>query len=138
MPKFIPNDKNKKCLRCKKPLVRKWFPKSNRWEDPIVYGKRIYCDQKCLKGIHRHLWKKKVQKWEGNYRARQLFKKIGVCEICKEKKRTEIHHKDENKLNNNLKNLQEICRGCHTKQHQTKARKTCWKKRKRNKLGHFV
>ena len=110
-------------------------PTGGIWEYTYV---GYYCDWNCMKGINPHRWKKKVLKWEGNYRARQIFQKTGVCEILQKEKTDRDTSQGRNKLNNNMTNLQEICRSCHTKHHQTKARKLAWKKRKRNKKGYFV
>jgi len=54
----------------------------------------------------------------GNRIARRIFRKKGFCETCQTKKATDIHHKDENILNNKPENLQEICRSCHMKLHK--------------------
>jgi len=45
-----------------------------------------------------------------------------ICEICKEKEATNIHHKDENHRNNEEKNLQYLCAPCHAELHGNTAR----------------
>lgn len=42
------------------------------------------------------------------------------CDICGNKKKLEIHHKDHNKLNNSLDNLTLLCEECHTDHHSVK------------------
>jgi hypothetical protein len=36
-----------------------------------------------------------------------------MCERCGEKPAVEFHHKDSNPLNNDPKNIQQLCRRCH-------------------------
>lgn len=43
--------------------------------------------------------------------------KKDACEICNSKKFLCVHHKDGNRHNNSPKNLQTLCRKCHTKEH---------------------
>ena len=43
-----------------------------------------------------------------------------MCEICGLDKNLEIHHKDRNRNNNHLNNLQLLCKSCHSKQHRGK------------------
>jgi len=121
MPKLKPNDKTKKCLKCGKQLIRKYFPNSNRYEDYGIYQKRKHCGFNCLKGTNRiNLWKKDARaEHTGHQRARRIFIFKNICEICKKyKKRTDIHHIDKNSYNNEKNNLIEICRSCHSKLHK--------------------
>ena len=50
---------------------------------------------------------------------------IGHCELCDSTKRLDIHHKDRNKKNQALSNLQVLCRRCHMREH-AKAKETGW------------
>jgi len=55
-----------------------------------------------------------------------------VCEICGEVvhgRRLHIHHKDKNRRNNDLNNLQVVCVSCHN---------NVIHKRKRDELGRFT
>ena len=54
------------------------------------------------------------------------------------KKKTEFHHKNEDWHDHTPSNIMEICRGCHTKQHITEARRKNYLKRTRNELGQFA
>ena len=64
--------------------------------------------------------------------------KDDICEICKEnKKRILIHHKDENRKNNNKNNLQAVCDKCHRLLHYKldgKVNKIDWKNKNEVKL----
>jgi len=66
------------------------------------------------------------------------------CILCGNKIDLQIHHKDENRSNNQISNLIILCRSCHSKQHRGKE----WykkmqkflpniNKRKRGKNGKF-
>src|SRR5690606_35336733 len=52
-------------------------------------------------------------------KAQYLIPK-GSCEICGKENALDVHHKDENPLNNSLENLQRLCRSCHIKIHRSK------------------
>lgn len=56
--------------------------------------------------------------------GKQKAIQLGHCERCKEKleltnsyKRV-THHKDHNKLNNEIENLEILCKSCHQKEHK--------------------
>lgn len=68
----------------------------------------------------------KAGKNAGNHRAQILFKEIKPCEKCglkKESFQMVRHHKNDNTLDNRVRNIQWLCRSCHAKHH----RKTVWK-----------
>jgi len=55
------------------------------------------------------------------YESRNLLKHIKECCVCLEEKTSYqmvVHHKDENIKNNELSNLEKMCRSCHMKHHQ--------------------
>jgi 5-methylcytosine-specific restriction endonuclease McrA len=45
-----------------------------------------------------------------------------ICEVCGNPSSVAIHHKDKNRKNNNISNLQALCFSCHTTIHKTKGR----------------
>lgn len=64
-------------------------------------------------------WKGDDISIRGGYaRAHRNYKKTGVCEICGEHTKTEIHHKDTNPKNNSPENLMELCVSCHKAEHK--------------------
>jgi hypothetical protein len=49
----------------------------------------------------------------------ELFKRKGKkCELCKSENFIEVHHKDQNCSNNEIKNLKVLCRDCHDQEHR--------------------
>jgi len=55
---------------------------------------------------------------DGGYRGKIS---INECSVCGEsRKRILIHHKDENRKNNDIANLQAVCDKCHSKIHRGK------------------
>lgn len=55
---------------------------------------------------------RKLQKAMSDYK-----KEIGKCELCGNESCLELHHKDQNFLNNEKDNWQVLCKDCHGKQH---------------------
>ena len=51
---------------------------------------------------------------------RMILEVNKICQECGSDERLEVHHKDKNRKNNNLNNLQLLCRSCHSKQHRGK------------------
>lgn len=65
------------------------------------------------------------------YRARKILGE-GNCSLCGNNKNIDAHHIDENPLNNNILNLQRLCKSCHVKIHRSKkcSLEFCQKKHK--------
>lgn len=78
-------------------------------------GKRYhrFCSRRCSKrGAANPKWKgDAASKTAGNYRARNRYAAT-KCQRCGAP-RAELHHKDENTLNNSPDNIQILCRRCH-------------------------
>lgn len=108
-----------KCGFCNKPLVQKLFTWGKK-ETPLQLSRRKFCGLECNAGSQRGVWKVKNPKWmASHHRARRVLKKIGICEVCEKKhEKTDIHHIDNDWQNNDITNLQEICRGCHIRHHR--------------------
>jgi hypothetical protein len=103
-----------KCLACKKPLFRK----------PGVlnrYGsKNIFCSHACANGVMNALRSgKNHPNWKigkASYR-RHAFKHYGeACTVCgySVKEVLEVHHRNGNRSNNKIKNLDVLCPTHHT------------------------
>ncbi len=76
-----------------------------------------YGDGPALRGRASPLFRHGVKA----YRALALAEFGAICEDCGGSSRArtiDVHHKDENRLNNDLSNLVVLCRSCHRKRHQ--------------------
>ena len=105
---------------------------SNRKEQPcLVCGKAILaglnkktcsraCSNKHRTGIryNMHRPKDKVVSQRA-LKVRLLQERGAICERCGYQKRQilQVHHKDRNRLNNALDNLELICPNCHCEEH---------------------
>lgn len=51
--------------------------------------------------------------------ARQVLLNVlgSTCEVCGSAEKLQLHHKDKNKENNQLSNIQLLCASCHGKAH---------------------
>ena len=102
--------KEKPCVVCGKMIMSKFNKKT--------------CDRSCS-NIHRAGIKYKIGSPRDKVRSQQalkirLLKKRGKkCEKCNYNKYEilQIHHKDRNKNNNELSNLELICPNCHYEEH---------------------
>ena len=94
-----------------------------KWGDPLKVG-------------HRNISGSLNPNWHGGvaeYHNHAFFKKQRLiilisnpkCEVCRIKKATIVHHKDETKSNHELSNLIAVCRKCHINK---------FHKRKKNEL----
>jgi len=64
-------------------------------------------------GSNHPNWSGGSSRYWGKKILRESGKDTKHCQICKEKKRTEIHHIDGNSNNNKLNNLGVVCSYCH-------------------------
>lgn len=110
------------CANCGKEISK---PKSSLKKS--LTG-NLYCSRSCSAGKNNTLFKK----WENHpqykngirgYRELKLnsvndpkCEKCGFANILA----LEVHHKDRNRENNNLDNLQILCCNCHTIEHRNK------------------
>lgn len=121
MKNYTPKPKtpNTECFLCKKPLWRKPSSKSKS-------GKYFCCNEhkntatELDKG-NRDLWSYKDATGRGSYRKRALGNsKTKSCEVCGYSEHPgalQVHHKDCNRSNNSLENLQILCPNCHEEFH---------------------
>ena len=114
------------CANCGKKIIK---PKSSL--NKSLTG-NLYCSRSCSATKNNSLFKK----WKNhpNYKdGISAYRKIKFdsvkkieCEICKFDNilALEIHHKDRNRNNNDLNNLQVLCCNCHKIEHRLKTQKT--------------
>lgn len=87
-------------------------------ESLLHFSRRKFCDMRCMARGFKGRFKAVVQPKEGRYRARTLKRRVR-CEACgTQAGRLDVHHLDENPLNNALENLTVLCRSCHLHQHK--------------------
>ena len=98
----------------------------------ILTTQKRFCSRACINKIL------KLKTGISKYRvwAYETFGK--KCMACGSVKCITIHHKDENRFNNNISNLQVLCRSCHQKKHNVVLNfNDAYKKQRRDKLGRF-
>ena len=146
MVELYKRNPNTSCIICKKAIYRRpaeiksgqvfcsinCYGISQRKEIPcVVCGKLILsglnkktCNRSCA-NINRAGIKYKIGSPRDKVKSQQalkirLLKERGViCERCGYSKLEilQVHHKDKNRLNNNLNNLELICPNCHYEEH---------------------
>ena len=111
------------CAYCGKPFMRNAGDAAK-----TKYKKRIYCDRECM-------WADKIRqaprskKWGAVSKWFRRFNRMKCCSRCGYDEETGIliiHHKDRNRDNNELDNLEVLCPNCHSLEH-LKENKTGWK-----------
>ena len=113
--------KTRFCAYCGKPMGRKRLP-SGDLQSWLHYNKQKYCDRECMKAAFREK-PKRGESWAIIHQYARMKLPSGCCEICGSDKNVDVHHKDGNPHNNDIMNLQRLCRSCHMKAHR--AFKTC-------------
>lgn len=78
-----------------------------------------YCSRECG-NRHKNQLRKESGEWDdsGNYRLRAFEEYEHKCIVCgwnEDERILEVHHKDENRKNNNIDNLCILCPNCHRK-----------------------
>lgn len=102
------------CSHCDKPLLR--MPSEIKKSD----SGKFFCNKSCF-ASYSNLGK--VRNWKdgaSSYRERALRELPNKCNRCGYKEYTkvlEVHHKDHDRANNSLNNLEVLCPTCHTVEH---------------------
>jgi len=71
---------------------------------------KVFCSSECRKkynGVHRYF----------DYKTKALQAYGKLCNRCNSDKNIMVHHKDGNKMNNDIDNLEVLCAVCHIKLH---------------------
>ena len=107
--------KTRYCAYCGKAMERKRL-KNGQLQSWLHYNKQKYCDRECMKKAFREKPKHGTSWMTLHYHARNLLPD-GCCEICGSDQNVDVHHIDGNPQNNDLSNLQRLCRKCHYRIH---------------------
>lgn len=87
---------------------------------------------RIIKGSHRGknnpAWKGGISKSQYAWNWRRISRSLKelnnyACEVCRKiatGRKLDVHHKDLNKMNNDIKNLIVLCRSCHREVHPLK------------------
>jgi len=67
-------------------------------------------------GTNNHQYKTGI----GTYSKKGFANLPNVCNRCKSLEKLLVHHMDEDRSNNELHNLEILCKGCHQKHHETR------------------
>lgn len=119
--------RRKVCIRCQRPIPE--------WK----YSSAIYCSDTCresyntMKSRLKYGKAKKIGVGSGGNQfgkdnsqykdGRTLFRDTAfenlkhICNRCNSKNNLLVHHKDTNRLNNELGNLEILCKKCHQEHH---------------------
>ncbi len=65
----------------------------------------------------RIYYKKNQDDMKGRQKARNLIKDLKYCNRCNSKQDLHRHHKDFNPQNNDISNIEIVCRNCHVYEH---------------------
>ena len=96
--------------------------KSKIGEKNPMYGKFMELSPNFTTGIKSYR----------KYFLRSISDAKKKCNRCPSKKNLQVHHKDRNRNNNNIKNLELLCASCHQKEHFNNDKK------ERNGKGQFL
>jgi hypothetical protein len=115
--KYLPtSNRQKYCPDCKKEIQKQW--------DKDKYKRRYVKKGYNQKG-------KNNNNWTGGtapYYKRIAYEAYGkVCNRCGSENEIVVHHKDRNRKNNDITNLEVLCKKCHQHEHE------CW-----NNLGDYL
>lgn len=133
--KFVSEESKKKLSKTLRRLYRKGEIKSwckgltSATDERVALRMFKSIQTKIKNGTHRGKnnpgWKGGISKskysWDWR-RIRNAYRTLKnfICEICRRKafgRKLDVHHKNFNKLNNDIKNLILVCRRCHRKIH---------------------
>jgi hypothetical protein len=104
-------------------------PRSNRqvWCDECASVEKPRIKKEGLREYHKRTYKRKGYSHLVGENANAFKSGIGIyykllnhiteCERCGSKENLLVHHKDRNRKNNDLDNLEKLCKGCHQEEH---------------------
>lgn len=114
---YLPtSNRQKYCTDCKKNISKQW--------DRTKYKRRYVKKGYNQKGENNNNWGGGTPP----YYKRIAYEAYGkVCNRCGSEDDIVVHHKDRNRKNNDINNLEVLCKKCHQHEHE------CW-----NNLGRYL
>lgn len=79
--------------------------------------KRKYCSRACVNKANKADWKPEFTTVRKKMLARGMLTKCVRCGYDKHPEILGVHHKDRNRKNNDLSNLEVLCPNCHSLEH---------------------
>ena len=76
-----------------------------------------YCKPACQGLAQRIDPQRRAKTRSGSSNTAKRLKPYQPCERCGETRRSQVHHKDRDYMNNELSNLERLCHWCHSKEH---------------------
>ena len=84
---------------------------------PSDIGKRKYCSKACVNKENKKTFKPKFSTVRKTMISRGMIKKCNRCGYEDEISILGVHHKDRNRNNNEIDNLEVLCPNCHSLEH---------------------
>lgn len=78
---------------------------------------KIYCSRACVNKSHHAIWLPTFGTVRKAMKVRGLIKNCEKCGYSEEPRILGVHHKDNNRKNNELENLVVLCPNCHSLEH---------------------
>jgi 5-methylcytosine-specific restriction endonuclease McrA len=112
---------NTECFICKKAFYRNPNAIKRRSKSGLVFCSRV-CKEfaQSIQGGVSEIQPKHYKTGEANYREiayKFLERKCNRCQYSKHVQILEVHHKDRNRKNNQISNLEVLCPNCHMEEH---------------------
>lgn len=79
--------------------------------------KRKYCSKVCVNKASKDVWKPTFTTVRKKMEARNMLLRCERCGYDSEPKILGVHHKDRNRNNNEIDNLEVLCPTCHSLEH---------------------
>ena len=79
--------------------------------------KRKYCSKSCVNKAAKQIWKPKFTTVRKTMLKRNMLQRCERCGYDKHPEILGVHHKDRNRDNNDLTNLEVLCPNCHSLEH---------------------
>ena len=78
---------------------------------------RVYCSRACIGKANKSIWNPGFTTVRKSLKRRDLIKKCERCGFDKNLEILGVHHKDRNRKNNKISNLEILCPNCHSLEH---------------------